>query len=443
MKQSKFDRVSSGLRKLGIDSSLFEAIDAVMMSIMEGDEQDTAEALSDEEDYSDSEDTETDANPEFPMSGNNVELLYNAVRDGQTDEYLSMYADGMSLEDYADACAIDDKDYIDDNPFNDPHDIEGKKAAVDKMVEEIKKWSETSIKKNEEKKKKALEKINEMFKKNNTNKNKAKNDEQPVVKNPEEKQTPVEKTVEEKKENKINNSKKTENTASENKPSICPTNIKAVYQALTNSWRGLEEITNTYKGFSSMNDLYDRSWRNNFSVYEVIQTNLERDERAIQLIEDKEKQNECSKEVYDILDTIVSRVPIKDGTNIGRIYFSSIEDLPMRMHNDPAARGVSTEEYLKKKLDSDEDSIKSIIKDEEKQKKLIEELHKMYDHIIKKINTKDVETHAQVKEMKPSADEIRGKRIQDFVNRVNTIDPETLKARRERIKARIQSLQNP
>lgn len=37
MKQSKFDRVSVGLKRLGIDPSLFEAIDMVMKSIMESD----------------------------------------------------------------------------------------------------------------------------------------------------------------------------------------------------------------------------------------------------------------------------------------------------------------------------------------------------------------------------------------------------------------------
>lgn len=141
MKHSKFDRVSVGLKRLGIDPSLFEAIDRVMKSIMESDGEEVPETNGEDNDSANTtkpESKETDTS-KYPKPGYNTKLLYNQKRYGDGDtlkKYLDRYSGGKSLEDYAKACAEKDKEYI-DNVEMDPKSANDKKNVVDDILDKI------------------------------------------------------------------------------------------------------------------------------------------------------------------------------------------------------------------------------------------------------------------------------------------------------------------
>lgn len=141
MKHSKFDRVSVGLKRLGIDPSLFEAIDMVMKSIMESDGEEIPETNGEDNDSENTTEPESKENDtsKYPKPGYNTKLLYNQKRygDGNTlKKYLDRYSGGKSLEDYAKACAEKDKEYIDSVEM-DPKSANDKKNVVDDILDKI------------------------------------------------------------------------------------------------------------------------------------------------------------------------------------------------------------------------------------------------------------------------------------------------------------------
>ena len=128
MKQSKFDRVSVGLRRLGIDSSLFESIDSVMKFIMEGDEQDGSPNESEEGDSTAHVDpaepdrpVETNRFPEYRETGDNIDRMYRYVEIGDKKllkKYIEKRSKGKSQEEYIDDCAKKDIEYKTEPYFN-------------------------------------------------------------------------------------------------------------------------------------------------------------------------------------------------------------------------------------------------------------------------------------------------------------------------------------